>query len=66
MILDLPGFDKITNKIQTFGLIQCFNEERSETPNKSACQVSDRRVLITRKKQPVVSYKRVLTAHSDW
>ena len=38
MILDLPGFDKITNKI-TFGLIQCFHEEQKETPNKSACQV---------------------------
>ena len=38
MILDLPGFDKITNKI-TFGLIQCFHEEKNETPNKSPCQV---------------------------
>ena len=48
MILDLAGFDKITNKI-TFGLIQCFYEEKNETPNKSACQVSYRKVLITRK-----------------
>ena len=53
MISDLPGFDKITNKI-TFALIQCFNEENNETPNKSAFQVSYRKVLITRK-QPVVS-----------
>ena len=42
MILDLYGFDKIANKI-TFGLIQCFNEEKNETPNKSACQVSYRK-----------------------
>ena len=27
MISDLPGFDKITNKI-TFALIQFFNEEK--------------------------------------
>ena len=53
MILDLPGFDKITSKI-TFGLIQCFNEERNETPNKSACQVSYRRNL-SQEIQPVVS-----------
>ena len=31
MILDLPGFDKITNKIR-FGLIQCFNEEKKWNP----------------------------------
>ena len=48
MILELPGFDKITNKI-TFGLVQCFHEEKSETLNKSASQVSYRKVLITRK-----------------
>ena len=48
MMLDLPGFDKITNKI-TFGLIQCFHEEKNETSNKSACQVSDRKVFITKK-----------------
>ena len=48
MILDLPGFDKITNKI-TFGLVQCFHEEKNETPDKSACQVSYRKVLITKK-----------------
>ena len=28
MILDLPGFDKIANKI-TLGLIHCFNEEKN-------------------------------------
>ena len=48
MILDLPGYDKITNKIP-FGLIQCFYEEQNETPHKSACKVSYRKVLITRK-----------------
>ena len=53
MILDVPGFDKITNEI-TFGLIQYFHEEKNETSNKSACQVSYRKVLITRN-QPVVS-----------
>ena len=45
MILDLPGF--ITNQI-IFDLIQCFNEEKKETHNKSACQVSYGRVLITK------------------
>ena len=48
MILDLPGFDKITNKIP-FDLIQCFYEEKNETPNKSVCQDFYRKVLITRK-----------------
>ena len=48
MVLDLPDFDKITNKI-TFGLIQCFYEEKNETNHKSACQVFYRKVLITRK-----------------
>ena len=48
MILDLPRFDKITNKI-TFGFIQCFYEKENETPDKSACQVPYRKVLITRK-----------------
>ena len=48
MILDLNGFDKTTNKI-TSGLIQCFLEEKNETSDKSACQVSYRKVLITRK-----------------
>ena len=48
MILDLPGFDKITNRV-TFGLIQCFHEEKNEIPSESACQVSYRKVLITRK-----------------
>ena len=48
MISDLPGFDKITDKI-TFGLIQCVNEEQNETPNKLTFEVSYRRVPITRK-----------------
>ena len=48
MILGLPGFDKITDQI-TFGLIQCFHKEKNETPNKSAFEVSYRRVPITRK-----------------
>ena len=64
MILDLPGYDRITNKI-TFGLIQCFYEENNETPNKSAFQVSYRKSL-SQGKQPVVCYMRVLTVHSDW
>ena len=62
MILDLPGFDKITNKI-TFGLIQCFHEEKNQTPNKPACQVSYRKVPYHIR---VVSYERVLTVHSGW
>ena len=53
MILDLPGFDKITYEI-TFGLIRCFNEERNETPNKSVCQVLIEGFL-SQQKQPVVS-----------
>ena len=48
MILDLPVFDKFSNKI-TFGLIQCFHE----TPNKSVCQVLIGRSL-SQGKQPVV------------
>ena len=64
MILDLPGFDKITNK-NTFGLIQCFYEEKMKPLTKQPVRFLIERSL-SQGKQPVVSYKRVLTVHSDW
>ena len=47
MILDLPGFDNITNQT-TLNSIQCFLMKK-KTHNKSACQVSYRRVVLTKK-----------------
>ena len=60
MILDLPGFDKITDQI-SIGFIQCFNEEKK----KKRITNQPFQFLIegplSQKKQPVVTYKQVLT-----
>ena len=61
MILDLPGFDKITNKI-TFGLIRCFNERKEMKPlTNQPVRFLIEGSLSPKKKQPVVFYNRVLT-----
>ena len=53
MISDLPGFDKITNRI-TFGLIQCFNEEKMNPLAKQPVRFLIERSL-SQGKHPVVS-----------
>ena len=58
------AFDKITNKI-TFGLIQRFHEEKMKPLTNQPVRVLIKG-SVSQGKQPVVSYKRVLTVHSDW
>ena len=53
MILDLPGFDKITNKI-TFGLVQCFYEEKMKPLTNQPVMFLIERSL-SQEKQPGVS-----------